>query len=260
MGPVVQPRLARVAAAIGDQTRARMLARLLDGRHSTAKELAGHAGVAEPTASQHVKRLVDERLARVRAQGRHRYFTLADGNVAQALEALLRVADGAVPETTRWHAPAMRGLRHARSCYGHLAGELGVRLCQCFVQRGWVGEVDGDEHHYRLAPVGAAELDLLQLPSGGDAGSPDKRLLYGCVDWSERRDHFAGPLAVAMLEAFIDRGWQRRTAQSRALAVTPNGQAMLVGSVLGSGYSFAGLLPYRGRCFSVVANDRGVRR
>ena len=235
MDPVVQPRLARVAAAIGEPTRARMLARLLDGRHYTAKELADHAGVAAPTASQHLKRLVDERLARVRAQGRHRYFTLADGNVAQALEALLRVADGALPETTRWHAPAMRGLRHARSCYGHLAGELGVRLCQCFVQRGWVGAVDGDEHHYRLTPVGAAELDLLQLPTGGDAGSPDKRLLYGCVDWSERRDHFAGPLAVAMLDAFIDRGWLQRTAESRALAVTPNGQSMLVGSVIGSG-------------------------
>ncbi|HEY8707261.1 MAG TPA: hypothetical protein VIM34_04610 [Burkholderiaceae bacterium] len=86
-----------------------------------------------------------------------------------------------------------------------------------------------------MTPVGAAELDLLQLPTGGDAGSPDKRLLYGCVDWSERRDHFAGPLAVAMLDAFIDRGWLRRTAQSRALDVTPIGQSMLVGSVIGSG-------------------------
>ena len=123
----VQPRFARVAAAIGDPTRALMLARLLDGRHYTAKELAEQGGVVPATASQHLKLLVDERLLRVRAQGRHRYFTLADGNVAQALEALLRVADGALPETARWQAPAMRGLRRARSCYGHLAGELGVR-------------------------------------------------------------------------------------------------------------------------------------
>jgi DNA-binding transcriptional ArsR family regulator len=123
-----QPRFARVAAVIGDPTRALMLSRLLDGRY-TATELAQHAGVAAPTASQHLRLLLDEGLARVRSQGRHRYYMLADGNVAHALEALLRVADGALPETTRWKAPSMRGLRHARSCYGHLAGEGWVWTC-----------------------------------------------------------------------------------------------------------------------------------
>ena len=56
--PTVQPRFARVAAAIGDPTRALMLARLLDGRHYTAKELAEQGGVAPATASQHLKLLV----------------------------------------------------------------------------------------------------------------------------------------------------------------------------------------------------------
>ena len=225
----VQPRFARVAAAIGDPTRALMLARLLDGRHYTAKELADQGGVAPATASQHLKLLVDERLLRVRAQGRHRYFTLADGNVAQALEALLRVADGALPETVRWQASAMRGLRRARSCYGHLAGELGVCLCQSFAQRGWVRAPEGDGSEYRLTPAGAAGLSGLGLPAGAPS---EKRLLYGCVDWSERRDHFAGPLAVSMLNAFIARGWLRRRADSRELDVTPAGQAGLVASLL----------------------------
>jgi len=227
---LVQPRFARVAAAIGDPTRALMLARLLDGRHYTAKELAEQGGVAPATASQHLKLLVDERLLRVRAQGRHRYFTLADGNVAQALEALLRVADGALPETVRWQASAMRGLRRARSCYGHLAGELGVCLCQSFAQRGWVRAPEGDGSEYRLTPAGAAGLAELGLPAGAPS---EKRLLYGCVDWSERRDHFAGPLAVSMLNAFIARGWLRRRADSRELDVTPAGQAGLVASLLG---------------------------
>ena len=231
MAPV-QPRFARVAAAIGDPTRALMLARLLDGRHYTAKELAEQGGVAAATASQHLKLLVDERLLRVRAQGRHRYFTLADGNVAQALEALLRVADGALPETVRWQAPGMRGLRRARSCYGHLAGELGVRLCQSFAQRGWVRAPEGDGSEYRLTPAGIAGLAQLGLPAGADGGSAGRRLLYGCVDWSERRDHFAGPLAVAMLNAFIARGWLRRRAESRVLDVTPAGQAGLVAPLL----------------------------
>ena len=235
MDPVPQPRFARVASAIGDPTRALILARLLDGRYYTATDLAGHAGIAASTASQHLKLLVDERLARVRRQGRHRYFMLADANVAHALEALLRVADGALPETTRWQAPAMRGLRHARTCYGHLAGELGVRLCQSFVQRGWVHAIEGDGHDYPLTPTGVAELKLQGLPTRTDIGSPGKRMLYGCVDWSERRDHFAGPLAVTMLDTFIERGWLRRNADSRVLDVTTIGQAKLVASLIETG-------------------------
>jgi DNA-binding transcriptional ArsR family regulator len=231
MNQFAQPRFARVAAVIGDPTRALMLSRLLDGRFYTAKELADHAGVTAPTASQHLKLLVDERLASVRAQGRHRYFMLADGNVAHALEALLRVADGSLPEATRWQAPAMRGLRHARSCYGHLAGELGVQLCRSFVERGWVEATEGDGHDYPLTQAGIAGLKELGLPATLVDGLQGKRALYGCVDWSERRDHFAGPLAVAMLDAFIARGWLRRDEAGRALTVTASGKAALLPSL-----------------------------
>jgi DNA-binding transcriptional ArsR family regulator len=232
MSQFVQPRFSRVAAAIGDPTRSLMLSRLLDGRFYTAKDLAVHAGVTASTASQHLKVLVDERLARVRAQGRHRYFMLADGNVAHALEALLRVADGNLPETIRWQAPAMRGLRHARSCYGHLAGELGVRLCQTFVQRGWVSTAEGVGHDYPLTRVGAVELEQFGLSATVADTFLGKKALYGCVDWSERRDHFAGPLAVLMLDAFLEQGWLRRDEDSRALDITPMGQAILVASLI----------------------------
>jgi DNA-binding transcriptional ArsR family regulator len=227
-----QPRLARIAAAIGDPTRARMLSRLLDGCHHTAKELADDAGVVASTASGHLRLLQDERLVRVRSQGRHRYFALADGNVAQALESLLRVADaGAATPTTRWHAPAMAGLRHARSCYGHLAGELGVRLCHCFVQRGWAAPAN-EGADYALTAAGAAALAQAGLGLAPRLLSPQRRVLYGCLDWSERRDHFAGPLAVALLDTFLDQGWLRRRADSRALDVTPRGRIALVEGLL----------------------------
>jgi len=225
MSTAAQPRFARVAAAIGDPTRALMLSRLLDGRYYTATDLATHAGVAAPTASQHLKLLVDEGLARVRAQGRHRYYMLADANVAHALEALLRVADGALPESTRWQAPAMTGLRHARSCYGHLAGVLGVDLCRCFIEQGWVEQ---GAHDYPLTATGRSRLQALGVALPADAGaSNQRRQLYGCVDWSERRDHFAGPLAVALLDNFIERGWLQRSDESRALALSAGGKTAL---------------------------------
>lgn len=224
-----EPRLARIAAAIADPTRARVLARLLDGRLHTAGELATHAGVTAPTMSAHLKLLVDEGLARVRPQGRHRYFGLADGDVAHALEALLRVADGReaadpAADLRRWQKPGMRDLRHARSCYGHLAGELGVQWRDMLLARGWV-QVE-ERGGYTVTAAGRASLAEL-LPGGEVATSG--RALYDCVDWSERRDHFAGPLAVAWLDAMLERGWLRRVDGSRALRLLPPGQAALVG-------------------------------
>lgn len=225
-----EPRLARVAAAIADPTRARVLARLLDGRLHTAGELATHAGVSAATMSAHLKLLVDEGLARVRPQGRHRYFALADGDVAHALEALLRVADGRDAEPAadlrRWHKPEMRGLRQARSCYGHLAGELGVRWREALLARGWV--VAAADGRYGLSEAGRVALAALAPTSASAKG----RVLYDCVDWSERRDHFAGPLAVAWLDAMLARGWLQRAPGSRELTLTPPGRLALLDGLM----------------------------
>jgi DNA-binding transcriptional ArsR family regulator len=229
-----EPRLARIASAIADPTRARTLARLLDGRMHTAGELAAHAGVAAATMSGHLRLLLDEGLARVRQQGRHRYYGLADAAVAHALEALLQLADGLAPapmgELERWQRPALRGLRHARSCYGHLAGELGVRLHEALLARGWVQATGLAGQPYGFSEAGRAGLAALglgPLPTG--AGG---RALYDCMDWSERRDHFAGPAAVGLLDAFIDKGWLRRVEGSRELAVTPTGRLALLDGLL----------------------------
>lgn len=227
-----EPRFTRVAAAIGEASRATMLSRLLDGRHYTGRELAGHAGVSAATASGHLKLLVDERLVRVRAQGRHRYYTLADSNVAHALEALLRVADAPAPESTRWRSPAMRELRYARSCYGHLAGELGVRLCDCLRERGWVSPHPDGSNGYEITSAGLAGLRHIGLTATTDLKPGRRHALYGCVDWSERRDHFAGPLAVAMLDWFIGQHWLRRIGQSRQLELTPPGRQHLLDGLL----------------------------
>ncbi|MFG6414516.1 ArsR/SmtB family transcription factor [Roseateles sp. DC23W] len=242
-----EPRLARVAAAIADPTRARVLARLLDGRLHTAGELAMHAGVAAPTMSAHLKLLVDEGLARVRPQGRHRYFGLADGDVAHALEALLRVAHGRDAEPAadvrRWQKPEMRGLRHARSCYGHLAGELGVQLREALLAKGWV--MAAPDGRYEVSDAGREALAELMPEGFATTG----RVLYDCVDWSERRDHFAGPLAVAWLEALVAKGWLLRVDDSRELRLTPTGRAKLREGLLVVGNQTASAAELQSRRF-----------
>ena len=83
------PNIARIAGLIGDPARAEMLTALLADRALTATELAGIAGVTKQTASAHLAKLLDAGLLSVAAQGRHRYFRLAGGDIAQLLEALM---------------------------------------------------------------------------------------------------------------------------------------------------------------------------
>src|ERR1039457_5805247 len=86
--------VSRIAAAIGEPARARLLCCLMDGRARTATELAVVARVGAPTASVHLGRLANERLIRVVTQGKHRFYSLEGPNVASVLQGLSVLAGG----------------------------------------------------------------------------------------------------------------------------------------------------------------------
>jgi DNA-binding transcriptional ArsR family regulator len=214
-------RLARLAGAIAEPARSRMLCCLLDGHARTATELAAVAEVAASTASAHLSRLREERLVEVLAQGKHRYFRLAGGEVARALEGLLVLA-GAPRDEFRPSTPSR--LRAARSCYDHLAGAAGVALHDRLHAEGWLrsgssanGSGEGD---YELTPSGALALQSLGLDLDAVRASR-RRFACGCLDWSERRPHLGGALGAACLALALRRGWLRRELDSRALSLTP---------------------------------------
>ena len=100
--------VSRIAAAIGEPARARMLYCLVDGRARTSTELAMVADVAPSTASVHLQRLKTQRLVKVLAQGKHRYYSLDGANVAATLEALSVLAAPAM------HSCPIRQARCAR--------------------------------------------------------------------------------------------------------------------------------------------------
>src|SRR5258708_29885817 len=68
--------VAPIAAAIGEPARARMLYCLVDGRARTSTELAVVAEVTPSTARMPLRRLKTQRLVKVFAQGKHRYYSL----------------------------------------------------------------------------------------------------------------------------------------------------------------------------------------
>lgn len=216
-----EPGFFRIAAAMADPSRARMLATLLGGEYRSAGELAGAAGITAQAASTQLAHLVDSLLVVVRQQGRHKYFALADADVAHALESLSLLAERD-SVSRRWERPGYQPLKCARRCYGHMAGETGVAQFEMLLRCQYLQMVQGS---LQLTPAGHQWLMALGLSLPGGAGN---RFAYPCMDWSERKDHLAGTLAKALLEHYLQNNWLQPDADSRALKITPLGRRELL--------------------------------
>jgi DNA-binding transcriptional ArsR family regulator len=208
----------RIAAAIGEPARARMLYCLMDSHARTSTELAVVADVSPSTASVHLNRLTTERLVKVLVQGKHRYYSLEGPEVARVLEGLSVLAGGSgdkfVPNTPN-------RLRAARTCYDHIAGTLGVSLHDRLKTMGWL-TANGDES-YELTPAGARAFEALGIDVE-ETHMLRRRFAFGCLDWSERRSHLGGALGAVLLKLALKKKWVVQDLDSRALRVTSLGQ------------------------------------
>ncbi len=216
------PDIASLAALIGDPARANILTALMGGSALTATELAGEAGVTKQTASAHLAKLTEANFIQPQKQGRHRYFKLADHQVAEVLENLMGLAAKRKPSRVRT-GPKEPALRKARICYDHLAGELGVELFDSLYREDWLSSQD---ELPRLTEKGEAEL----VAFGIDLGAMSKKrrpMCRSCLDWSVRRSHLAGSVGAALLTRFYDLGWAKRVDGTRIVAFSSKGEEAL---------------------------------
>jgi len=216
------PDIAMIAALVGDPARSNMLTALMTGRALTASELAHQAGVTPQTASSHLSKLEAGGLVEQEKQGRHRYYRLSDPDVASVLEALEGLAARAGHMRVRT-GPKDPALRHARICYDHLAGDLGVQMLDSMKQQRLLRQRKQD---IELTAEGERFLtDTLQI-SAEALAHPRRPLCRACLDWSERRHHLAGTLGAALLTRFTELKWTMRDATpgSRVVNFTRNGE------------------------------------
>jgi DNA-binding transcriptional ArsR family regulator len=210
--------LVEVAALVGDTARATILAALMGGQALTGSELAYLARVSRPTASEHLLKLVEARLVAVTKQGRYRYYRIASPLVARMLESIIAVAAIEVP--ARYQPRSIRddALRFARTCYDHLAGQVGVAITDALVANGHIVITeDGGE----VTDAGARFL----TDFGADLCARGKRIFCRpCLDWSERRYHVAGLVGAEIWRRCLGLGWLMRERDSRALRLTAAGK------------------------------------
>jgi DNA-binding transcriptional ArsR family regulator len=212
------PNIAKIASLVGNPARSDALTALMTDRALTATELAAIAGVTKQTMSAHLSKLLFAQLIAVEQQGRHRYFRLANEDVAGLLESLMGVAfrTGTLRLLSSPREPA---LRKARICYDHLAGELGVLVYEELVRNKLL----------EMSPQGlqpsAAGIEWFRRAGIDTAVAAAKRRAFcqPCMDWSERKLHLAGSLGAALMLRVWDLGWARRVKSSRVVRFTPSG-------------------------------------
>ena len=218
---VAAANLVELAALVGDTARATMLNALMGGQSLTATELAYCAHVSRSTASGHLSKLVAARLLTVIRDRRFSYYRIASPLVATMLESMKVVAAIEVPPRRHPRSANDEALRFARSCYDHLAGQVGVAVTDALVAMGHIvltdegGEVTSSGGHF-LSAFGA---DL----------TPRTRRVFcqPCLDWSERRYHLKGLVGARILDRLLELGWLTCMPDSRALQLTSSGKAGL---------------------------------
>ena len=214
--------ISAAAALLAEPARAQFVLAVIEQGPLPASELARRTGIAASTASGHLARLVNAGFLVARKNGRYRYYDLGDPNVAEAVEALARVAPQRDVRSLR-EATRSELLREARTCYDHLAGRLGVALVRGLERSQVVVRCNGD---FEIGPRAAEWLCDL----GVDLSALERRrrpLVRACLDWSERKPHVAGALGAALAARFFELGWIERRDTNRSVAVTAAGQKLL---------------------------------
>ena len=215
--------LSLTANLLGDPGRAAMVLSLMDGLALPAGELASIANVAPQTASGHLARLIDGGLLSVEQQGRHRYYRLSSPEVADAIEALL-VLTARPRRNGTTHSVTAGSLAHARTCYSHLAGWLGVQIAEELERRALL-KVSGPKHYTVTAP-GRTWFESVGIELPDEIRAPNK-FARRCLDWTERRHHLAGPLGCALYKRLVELRWVAPIRGGRAVRVTLEGRSRL---------------------------------
>ena len=215
--------VAAAAALLADRTRCSFVLALIDDGVLPASELAARVGVTASTASEHLARLVDGGVVTSTREGRQRRYSIAGAAVAEAVEALARIAPQPPARSLR-EVTRTKFLRHARTCYDHLAGAVGVAIADALVKKGALVRSGGGQ--FALGPAAASMLTPLTIDV--DAVAAKRRpLVRGCLDWSERELHVAGALGAAITQRLFDLRWIERRETNRSVAVTDDGAAGL---------------------------------
>lgn len=199
-----------------------ILTELADGRALTARELVRAAGLGRGRAEELLAQLVKAGVLVPEEWWAHRFLRLAD-----AWHPALASLDFETQRPTVTTGPRMPAMRLARSCYGHLAGRLGMAVADHLLSTNGI-HLDREARRTRLTSSGCEQLASLGIAlDSAPAAALTSIPCRPCLDWSERRPHLGGRLGALILDSWLSAGWLRRGAPHRVIEITPAGASAL---------------------------------
>lgn len=213
-----KPDIAELISRIGDPSRVAMLLCLLGGKALPASELARAARIKPQTASSYLREMIESGLLVHESYGRHRYYRIANDEVGQAVETLSAIAPSK-PIHSRLESDQSKALHFARTCYDHIAGEVGVALTDKFIERGFIRE---EERNFVVTQDGVKWFTEFGIPVT-EIRSGRRHFARQCLDWSERRHHMSGILGAAVTNRLFELKWIVRVPGGRTVRVTDAG-------------------------------------
>lgn len=218
----VEDKFVSIAALMCEPARARMLWNLLDSRAYTAGELSIAANTSPTAGSNHLSKLLAAEIVKVEIQGRHRYYSLSNSQVAYAVEGLANLANNSAAKIVK-KEPEKNGMKYCRTCYDHLAGFVGVKIVETLEAKGCLTK---SKNVYLVTDKGWKWFMFFNI-SKEDLNNNRRPLTRQCLDWSERRPHLAGQLGAEFLKKMIERKWFKKNEFSRELFITLKGRQEL---------------------------------
>lgn len=217
--------LSMMAGLLADQTRTAMLIALMEGKALTAGELALRANISPQTASNHLKKMLDARLLICEPLGRHRCYKISSSHVAGILESLGVLTSFAAKRPPR-HEKLDKTICFARTCYDHLAGELGVRIKNALIKKQFI-VFNESQKVFTVTEAGKQFFQTLNI-SVEELMHQPRACVKPCLDWTEREYHVAGSLGTALLHYLLEnRLILRSKTKARVVVLTTKGELWL---------------------------------
>ncbi|MGT2866257.1 ArsR/SmtB family transcription factor [Streptococcus fryi] len=195
------PDVFTITKLLANESRTQILDILMDGTAHTVNEIASYTNLKQHTVSYHLKLMTEANLLKVESYGKFRYYSIKDTPTIKIFETLSIYSPERPVKSYNQHF-RKKELKKARTCYDHIAGELGVAITESFIKLGFIEENKKD---FYITPLGQRyfyekfnlDIELLRHKK--------RSFCIKCLDWSERKNHIAGSLAKEVLDLLIKR-------------------------------------------------------
>lgn len=213
------PDLQRTTKVLADPSRLEILTVLMDGKFHTVNELAKSAKIKSHTATYHLKQLCGLNWVSSYKQGRNVYYCLCSEDVADVLEKLMNMSPIKKIQSFNENSEYQK-LKSGRSCYKHLAGNMGVSFFNYLVQNQYIRL---ENNSLVLTSKGIHYFESIGIEISRIKKQPGI-FIKPCLDWTERTFHLGGNLGRAFFNLCVEKNFIILNTENRSVCLSSTGE------------------------------------